>query len=316
MHRKPYHKLAMGGTFDHFHVGHKYFIDFGAKLADKLIIGLTTNKLLQGKKLADQIEDFQTRKKNIIRYCKKNNYQCLIIPLDNPYGPTIDREEKIGALAVTEFTTNGAKAINDLRLTMGMRSLPTHVCPMLKDKNGQAISSTRIRAGQINRHGDIYLSLFSQVIKISDNIKSILSKPQGKIVESVKNSKNKIILVGDTTLRRALEQNWIFDLAIFDAKEQRKKIPLLIPKKNIDLEAINKAGEISSDLTSKINQAINNNYKYLFVDGEEDLAALVIAMIAPLGTKLYYGQPDQGLVEVEVSEKIKEKFFDILSKNN
>lgn len=316
MHRKPYHKLAMGGTFDHFHAGHQHFIDFAAQLSDQLIIGLTTNKLLQGKKLAQQIEDFHARKRNIIHYCKKNNFQCLIVPLDNPYGPTIDREEKIGALAVTEYTTSGAKAINDLRLIMGMRSLPVHVCPMLKDKTGQVISSTRIRSGEINRKGDVYLSLFSQNIKISDNIRSTLSQPQGELVASVKTSFHKIILVGDTTLRIALTKKWKFDLAIFDAKEKRQEIDLLVNKNQIDLQVINPAGQITTQLADSVNQAINKNLKYLFVEGEEDLATLVAVLLAPLGSYVYYGQPDQGLVEVHVTEAVKKKFSIILSQNN
>lgn len=314
MHRKPHQKLALGGTFDHFHIGHQHFIDFAANLSQQIVIGLTTDRLLKGKTFPDQIQDFHTRKKNLINYCKKKNYHCLIVPLDNPYGPPINKNEHFDALAVTEFTINGAKAINDLRKTIGLRPLQVHVCQMLKDQNDLVISSTRIRSGEINKDGVAYLSILSQNLTLSSQMRDFFSKPQGTIVFTVK-KENFTAIVGDTTLKQALNDNSQFDLAVIDGKEQRKQINLAINKSEIKYSAINSAGQISTQMLQKLKEVVSTKQKYLFIDGEEDLATVALVLQLPLGSTIYYGQPGKGMVKVKVSSELKDKFFKVLSSN-
>jgi uncharacterized protein (UPF0218 family) len=52
--------------------------------------------------------------------------------------------------------------------------------------------------------------------------------------------------------------------------------------------------------------------KHLFIQGEEDLAAVALSLVLPLGSCIYYGQPQKGMVELVVTEKIKQSFFDLL----
>jgi hypothetical protein len=53
--------------------------------------------------------------------------------------------------------------------------------------------------------------------------------------------------------------------------------------------------------------ALRQNLIHLFVDGEEDLAAVVLQLLLPLGATIYYGQPNEGLVRWQVTEESKEK---------
>jgi len=48
------------------------------------------------------------------------------------------------------------------------------------------------------------------------------------------------------------------------------------------------------------------------VNGEEDLATLPCIQMLPEGGTVVYGQPEKGLVVVNVDEKIKKKVEDIL----
>jgi uncharacterized protein (UPF0218 family) len=49
------------------------------------------------------------------------------------------------------------------------------------------------------------------------------------------------------------------------------------------------------------------------VEGEEDLASLVIAALAPLGTRLFYGLPKQGIISVHVDESVRKKARDLIN---
>jgi len=45
----------------------------------------------------------------------------------------------------------------------------------------------------------------------------------------------------------------------------------------------------------------------MVVEGEEDLLTLVVMVTAPLGSLVVYGQPNEGLVLVEVNGEAREK---------
>jgi hypothetical protein len=84
------------------------------------------------------------------------------------------------------------------------------------------------------------------------------------------------------------------------------------------LNAENPPGTITKDLWETIDRAIssskNSKKNFLIVvEGEEDLAVLPSIILAPKNTVLMYGQPNQGLVVVEV-EKLKKKAEELINK--
>ena len=58
----------LGGTFDHFHAGHRHFIEAALYQSNTLVIGLTTKKMYQHKSFANTIESYEIREKNINNY--------------------------------------------------------------------------------------------------------------------------------------------------------------------------------------------------------------------------------------------------------
>ncbi len=139
-------KLAgLGGTFDHLHEGHKLLINTALKVAEKIVIGLTTDQLLKNKKYASKLENYKVRKKYIEEYIKSisNLNRVSIVELNDPYGPPA-HEKKYEVLVASHETYTNAIEINNLRMERGLSPLIIVLIPILKDNN-KKISSTNIR---------------------------------------------------------------------------------------------------------------------------------------------------------------------------
>ena len=63
------------------------------------------------------------------------------------------------------------------------------------------------------------------------------------------------------------------------------------------LSAQNPAGEVTPSLIESIDAALHSDQTACIeVDGEEDLAPLIVHLLSPLGTNVIYGQPGKGVV--------------------
>lgn len=302
----------MGGTFDHLHKGHEDFILFASSLAKHLVIGVTDDTLVKGKQYAETIEAYRIRMKKVVQFCKKNQINCAVIPLHNSYGPAIESTD-IQALAVTTATQQGGVEINHFRKKLKLPELPIHVFQLTKGADGNVIASTRVRSGDINRSGAHYSQLFSTDLKLNTIQLQFFAQAQGNIVTEPKSafSYQKSIVVGDVSLQQFLKNNWHYDLGIFDNKTERTKT--IDTLKSFDARVTNPAGVISNNLYNTLHSWKHASFQNLLVDGEEDLATVAAVLALPLGSMIYYGQPGEGMVEVEVTETVKERFFNALN---
>jgi len=140
-------KLAgIGGFFDHLHEGHKYLISTALKVSEKLVIGLSTDKMNQKKQYKEIIQDYSTRKQTIEDFVQSFTElsRLEIIELNDPYGPPIE-EEDYEVLVFSLETLPNAIKINEIREEKGMKPLIFIIISLLKDKNGKKISSTKAR---------------------------------------------------------------------------------------------------------------------------------------------------------------------------
>lgn len=142
-----YKKVAVGGTFDELHIGHKALLEKAFEIGDKVIIGLTSDKYVKKKSMS-----YEARKKTLEAYLKRRNYE--IVKLEDAYGPAIVDSE-IDAIVVSEETKVGALEINDIREKRGLEPLEIIVIPIVMAANGKPISSTRIRRGEIDSEGRV-----------------------------------------------------------------------------------------------------------------------------------------------------------------
>lgn len=152
--------VAVGGTFDHLHIGHKLLLTMTLFVVDapgsdssecSATIGITGDQLLQKKKHAEVLESWDSRQQAVqafldsilnfttqtptltrrddpgpngksldLRYPNGLIVKCTEI--QDPFGPTIT-EEEISALVISAETRSGGKAVNDKREEKGWRGL-------------------------------------------------------------------------------------------------------------------------------------------------------------------------------------------------
>ncbi len=133
-------------------------------------------------------------------------------------------------------------------------------------------------------------------------------------------SPTKLISVGDVTTFHLLNSDIIPDILIVDDRTKRGPASdrVVVGTKHkgfIEISVDNPAGVITGDLIDAVGDAIASNYRVrIFVRGEEDLAAVPAMLMAPEGSAVLYGQPDQGVVLVQITESKKEEIRDLLTK--
>jgi uncharacterized protein (UPF0218 family) len=156
---------------------------------------------------------------------------------------------------------------------------------------------------QVNpKYTDLLKEPFGELIKENDVSKE-------KIQPFIKRS-NKVITVGDTTTENFVKFGFIPDLSIIDNKEKRmvkdKPVEYSADKK-IYLE--NKPGEVNAEAISLIREITTTNFNrmQIIIKGEEDLLALPLFMYSPNGWTVFYGQPNEGLVVVEIDSNTRKK---------
>ena len=116
-----------------------------------------------------------------------------------------------------------------------------------------------------------------------------------------------LISVGDQTTKNLVDIDLIPDLGIIDNRIQRKDHNYDIIRTENILNADNPAGTITENLWETIEEAISltledSGNRIIVVKGEEDLAVLPCLLIAPEDAVILYGQPNEGLVFVNVFE--------------
>ena len=148
MSNKRYSKVAVGGTFDKFHDGHKKLLSTAFELGNRIEIGVTSDAFggLKG-----EIDSCEERMNNLKLFFKdKSNFR--VVSLDDPFGTTI-YEADFDAIVVSEETEPTAVKINEIRLSKGMNPLDIIVVSFVLAEDGNPISSTRIRRGEIDKNG-------------------------------------------------------------------------------------------------------------------------------------------------------------------
>ena len=148
MGNKKYFKVAVGGTFDKFHDGHKKLLSTAFELGNQVEIGVTSDAFggLKG-----DIDSCKERMNNLMSFFSgRSNFN--VVPLEDPFGTTI-YEADFDAIVVSEETEPNAVKINEIRVSKDMKPLDIVVVSFVLAEDGNPISSTRIRRGEINKNG-------------------------------------------------------------------------------------------------------------------------------------------------------------------
>ncbi len=320
---KKYNIIGMGGTFDHLHAGHQELLRFAAAVSEEIWVGVATEMFTKSKHFSFSIEDFETRKIHVTQFLEQEGIKYRIFPLNDPCGPTL-QGSPVEAIVVTDVTRPGGEFINQCRVKLQLPELPIEVCEMLKDEEGHHLSSTRIRSGKVSRTGQVYALQLEKGIFLDTTQKRFFGEKHGEIVLSPTMNFPYVFITGDMVLETFLLNNWPYHLGIFDGFNQRStyQSPHVMLLKEYE-DVTNPAGQITKELVKVVEmvqdqviEALENNGTlpmHVKVHGEEDLAAVLLGLIAPLGAAIYYGQPNEGIIEMLVTEELKEKFYQAIS---
>ncbi len=149
--------VALGGTFDPVHDGHRALFERAFELGD-VTVGLTSDDLAPKTRNEDRhVRSFEDRKRDLeaeLRpFAEEHDREFEVRTLTEPTG--IATEEKFDALIVSPETKDGGERINDIREERGFDALDIVVVPHETAEDGDIISSTRIVAGEIDEHGNL-----------------------------------------------------------------------------------------------------------------------------------------------------------------
>lgn len=153
---RKYRKVAVGGTFDQFHKGHAILLEKALEVGDTLVIGLTTDEMLNANPKDHLVAKFDERRGELLKFLADLGAleRVKIVPLDDPYGPAICDGE-LDALIVSYETSGRGGEINELRRRKGLKPLKLVAIDAVLAEDGLPISSTRIRRGEIDREGHL-----------------------------------------------------------------------------------------------------------------------------------------------------------------
>ncbi len=145
-------RVAMGGTFDILHDGHKALFEAAfAPRPDRVLIGLTTDRFARESR--PEVHPYAVRERNLSRYLRARGRKAFVIePIDDAFGPADDLPD-LDVLVVSSERAHVGRSLNDARAERGLRSLEIRAVPMVLAQDGLPIQARRIRAGAIDAHG-------------------------------------------------------------------------------------------------------------------------------------------------------------------
>ena len=114
-----YKRVAVGGTFDKFHYGHRKLIGTAFEIGENVEIGVTSSVFANKN---HKVDSCANRMANLNEFLKSKHDNYHISRLDDPYGPTI-HEDDYDAIVVSEETEPTAIKINEIRVSKGMKPL-------------------------------------------------------------------------------------------------------------------------------------------------------------------------------------------------
>ncbi len=201
-------KVALGGTFQVLHKGHRKLIEEAFKIGDEILIGITSDEFASRTRKY-KVRPYALRKKDVESFAKKFHKNFEIRKINDHFGPTV--KEDFDSIVVSHETYRYALEINFIRKTKGMKQLEIHSIGRVLAEDLIPISSSRIMEGRIDAEGkrlrELYVRTSSKnkqkIQAIEDAFRRFV---KNVIVESIEFNTKLEQPYGEQTLQCALER--------------------------------------------------------------------------------------------------------------
>ena len=151
-----FHRVAVGGTFDSLHRGHRHLLEKAFEVGATVIIGLTTDEFSKKYPKEHPIASYVYRKRQLRRLLNALGVlsRTMIVPLNDAFGPAAT-DGGIEALIVSRETEPTGREINEQRAARGMKPLTILVIDMILADDRLPINTTRIRRRELDPEGHL-----------------------------------------------------------------------------------------------------------------------------------------------------------------
>jgi cytidyltransferase-like protein len=149
-------KAVLGGTFDRLHAGHEALLRAAFDHAEEIGIGLTTDEFLRSSgssRKTGAVRPFDERRRELQAFLDATfpGRTWYLIPLTDRWGAAL--EPSIRALVVSDETRAVGALANQIRRRHRTRPLTLVLCHCVLAEDLLRLSSSRIRAGKVDRQG-------------------------------------------------------------------------------------------------------------------------------------------------------------------
>lgn len=152
--RRFFRKVAVGGTFDMLHKGHRKLLEIAFTAGSHVLIGLTTDSFVKKLHKPHRVGTYRARLEELLKFLKDQGWldRAEIIPIEDRFGVAATDPE-LEAIVVSVEKRDVADEINARRAKLGLKPLTVLSVNMVLALDNRPISTTRIRRGFINREG-------------------------------------------------------------------------------------------------------------------------------------------------------------------
>jgi pantetheine-phosphate adenylyltransferase len=130
-------KTIASGTFDRIHRGHEHFLAAAFMVSDDVEIGLTSD--LFASKKSHPVKPYRERKAALEEFLASKGWKARIREIGDIIGFAL--EPGFEAIVVSEETLPNAHLINMRRSELSLPALKIVTIPIIKNGNGEKISS-------------------------------------------------------------------------------------------------------------------------------------------------------------------------------
>jgi hypothetical protein len=148
------------------------------------------------------------------------------------------------------------------------------------------------------------------MLTLPEEHRKLFKEPFGELHETLEEiipqiSGHVIYAVGDVVTANLRKNRIKASIEVVDGQTMRSPCDIIAPLgKQVYVK--NPAGSLTEELIHALDYAVANPPVTIIVDGEEDLAVIPLALAAPEGAIILYGQPNEGVVLRKIDHEAQE----------